>query len=822
MAGVVCIAGMTLAGWAFDVQLLKGISPHWTAMRVITALCFLLSVVALGCLYGDAPARWRIILSRVLGVVVAAVAVLTLAIFLIELTSGQEWTEAHRPVLNLFLDLEKTRMAVITAMLFAVFGGILVLLGARWRWAAGVCHVVLLPVTLLSYLVLVGYLFDVRAFYEWMHLGVALNTGIAFFALCVAAFCARPDTWLTSVFAGREAGGAMARRMLPALLLLPLAIGWLRIYGERQHFFASELGVALVAVTYTICFLGLMWFNARGVNRTDHGRFQAEESLRQSEQRLRTILDALPVAIFLSDQDGNVIFTNPAVETIWGISAHVRRDEYGQYQGRWVGTGLPVEPEQWALARVLETGQPFTNDLVQLDTPDGRQRIIHNFALPIRGAGGQMTGVVVVTEDVTERVRAERVLRQAKDDLARQVAERTADLNRTVDSLQQEVAQRTAAQCQLDLASRYARSLLEASLDPLVTISPEGKITDVNQATEEATGLPRAQLIGTDFSAYFTEPELARQSYQAVLAEEFVRDYPLTLRHQSGRTMDVLYNATVFLNPSGEIQGVFAAARDITQRKLVEEELSKYRQGLEDLVKQRTAELERTADELLRSNKDLEQFAYVSSHDLQEPLRMVTGFMQLFEKQYKGALDATADKYISYAVDGAKRMQRLIDDLLAYSRVGSKGKQLVPTDLGVVVRQAMANLHVSVEESQAQITCGDLPTLRADEMQLGQVFQNLLGNAIKFRGDAPPQIRVEACPAGPHWLFSVKDNGIGLAPEYYDKVFVIFQRLHTKEKYAGTGIGLAICKKIIERHGGRIWVESREGQGATFYFTLPA
>jgi light-regulated signal transduction histidine kinase (bacteriophytochrome) len=201
---------------------------------------------------------------------------------------------------------------------------------------------------------------------------------------------------------------------------------------------------------------------------------------------------------------------------------------------------------------------------------------------------------------------------------------------------------------------------------------------------------------------------------------------------------------------------------------------------------------------------------------------MVTGFMQLLHKNYSGKLDPTADKYIGFAVDGAKRMQRLIEDLLAYSRVGTKAREPEPIPAGDLVRLALSNLSVAIEESKAQIKVKPLPTVSADGPQLVQVFQNLIGNAIKFRKGEGPTIEVNACRDGDAWLFSVKDNGIGFSPEFDEKVFMIFQRLHTKDKYPGTGIGLAICKKIVERHHGRIWAESTPGQGSTFYFTLPA
>ncbi|HEX6505177.1 MAG TPA: ATP-binding protein [Terriglobales bacterium] len=227
-------------------------------------------------------------------------------------------------------------------------------------------------------------------------------------------------------------------------------------------------------------------------------------------------------------------------------------------------------------------------------------------------------------------------------------------------------------------------------------------------------------------------------------------------------------------------------------------------------------------EELARSNRDLEQFAYVASHDLQEPLRMVAMYTQLFAERYQGRLDENAEKYIHYIVEGALRMQTLVRDLLAFSRVGRQGAPLESVDCNAVVAIALQNLQAAIQDSGARIEYSQLPTLIADSSQLTQLFQNLIGNAIKFRGAEPPQIRVTAEKRDRDWLFSVLDNGIGIAPQHAELVFVIFKRLHTQAEYPGSGIGLAICKKIVEQRGGRIWVESEPGRGSAFKFTLPA
>ncbi|MBI2954676.1 MAG: PAS domain-containing sensor histidine kinase [Chloroflexi bacterium] len=253
---------------------------------------------------------------------------------------------------------------------------------------------------------------------------------------------------------------------------------------------------------------------------------------------------------------------------------------------------------------------------------------------------------------------------------------------------------------------------------------------------------------------------------------------------------------------------------DIAERKRAEEELREAHDTLEQKVRERTADL-------ARSNADLQQFAYVASHDLQEPLRAIAGYVQLLARRYQGKLDADADDFIIHAADGAARMQALIDDLLAYSRVNTQGQSLKPTDSSAVLERVLASFRLVVEKNGAVVTHDQLPTVMADASQLSQLLQNLIGNAIKFHGKEPPRVHISAEQKGDEWVFAVRDNGIGIAPQYFERIFLLFQRLHGRARYPGTGIGLAICKKIVERHGGRIWVDSEAGKGATFYFTIP-
>jgi signal transduction histidine kinase len=256
-----------------------------------------------------------------------------------------------------------------------------------------------------------------------------------------------------------------------------------------------------------------------------------------------------------------------------------------------------------------------------------------------------------------------------------------------------------------------------------------------------------------------------------------------------------------------------ALREEILKHMETEKELQKHKNHLEEMVSIRTTEL-------TRSNKELERFAYITSHDLQEPLRMISSYLQLVEKRYKDELDADAKDFIDFAVDGAKRMQILINDLLRYSRVGTKNIEFQPVNCEEILKNTLNNLEVAIEESGAKITHDYLPEIKGDKTQLSQLFQNLIGNSIKFRGESSPEIHIKVEDENDFWKFSFQDNGIGIDPKYFDRIFQVFQRLHNRDEYPGTGIGLAICKKIIERHGGDIFVESEYGKGTTFIFTL--
>jgi PAS domain S-box-containing protein len=348
----------------------------------------------------------------------------------------------------------------------------------------------------------------------------------------------------------------------------------------------------------------------------------------------------------------------------------------------------------------------------------------------------------------------------------------------------------------------FSESIMRSLPGIFYVINKKGALLRWNNNFERVTGYSARELSRKNALDFFAEEE--KDIVAERIREVFIKGKSNVEAHfVSKKGEKTPYQCTGLRTRLNNKTYLIGVGIDITERKEAEEHLKK------------------TLADLERSNKELEQFAYVASHDLQEPLRMVSSYTQLLERRYKGKLDNDAQEFIAYAVGGANRMQLLIQDLLSYSRVSTRGKLFKPADCNVVLGQARANLDVVMRENNALVTNDELPTVMADETQLLEVFQNLIGNAIKFRNKELPHVQVSAEKYKNEWVFSVQDNGKGIDPEYFARIFVIFQRLHAKEEYPGTGIGLAICKRIVERHGGRIWVESEPGNGSTFYFTIP-
>jgi PAS domain S-box-containing protein len=378
--------------------------------------------------------------------------------------------------------------------------------------------------------------------------------------------------------------------------------------------------------------------------------------------------------------------------------------------------------------------------------------------------------------------------------MARAVRERTAALHSEI-----------AARKKIEERERLYVAAVQSASDAIVTTTLDGTITTWNSGAARLFGYGAAEAVGQSI-ALIASPEMRDEQVKhanRVKHGKGFEDHETVRRTKDGALRDVSLTFSPISDAGGTLVGASAIYRDIGPRK-----------HQEYLLKER-------AEELQRSNAELEQFAYVASHDLQEPLRMVASYAELLAERYQGKLDAKADKYIGYAVDGAKRMQRLVNDLLLFSRAGRHEPKSQPTDLNKLVADVLKGLDRAVTSTNARVDVGLLPVVVTDGGQLSQVFQNLIGNAVKFHGETPPVVKIAAEPHGTGWKFSIADNGIGIEEQYSERIFQMFQRLHDRASYDGNGIGLPIAKKIVERQGGRIWFESTPGKGTTFFFTIP-
>jgi PAS domain S-box-containing protein len=507
-----------------------------------------------------------------------------------------------------------------------------------------------------------------------------------------------------------------------------------------------------------------------GANQDITDRKLAEQAVRESEERLRVLYAGITDAVLVSrvgtdGWPGLIVEANDAASRLLGYS----RAELLTKSITDISIPVPG-PDPRNTATLLQSRSDVLFELV-LMAKDGRHLFVEVHAGSLEHCGEH--AAVYIVRDVTERNRIEMELRKSEERY-RRVNENIQDIIYSVD-----------AQMRVTFASGNSDALLGVPAERLV-----------GQRLEVLAELMQVNGPGPGGTLRCLE-QVAAEPGETI---EGVVELPPS---SAGRRW-VEVRARIQHDGSGRPIGSTGVIRDVTRRKQAEETL---------LAKER---------ELSRSNAELEQFAYIASHDLQEPLRMVGSYTQLLARRYEGKLDEDANEFIGFAVDGVTRMQSLINDLLAYSRVGRRGREPRLTESGKALDRALQNLRLTIKDNNGNVTHDQLPVVMADDRQLEQLFQNLVGNAMKYHGDVPPGVHVSAERSNNWWEFAVKDNGIGIEPQYHERIFQIFQRLHTRNEYAGTGIGLAVCRRIVERHGGKIWVESEPGKGSTFRFTLPA
>ncbi len=517
--------------------------------------------------------------------------------------------------------------------------------------------------------------------------------------------------------------------------------------------------------------------------------------------RLGSIVESSHDAIFCQTLEGTITDWNVGAEHIFGYSS-------AEVVGRLVSLLVPPEvaPELPGIVERLRRGEQVNHFETVLMRNDGSFINVSLTISPLKNTVGDIVGASTIARDITERKEEEEEERRRSQEMA--ILYSVANTMAQPGVFKDKVSDVLANLVWLTVADQVALRVPDEKGQGLEAIAAAGPAVK-----QGITGLlPYAQgVAGTAFREGepvivndYRNNELSTPS-GVVLGIESIASLPVKVAGRTMGVVNILSRDTNHFTPdrvrllttiAGGIGALLESAR------------------LYEALEQR-------AEELARSNSDLEQFAYVASHDLQEPLRSVVGFTSLLSRRYKGQIDENADRFIERAIAAASRMQVLINDLLSYSRVGRNFERPEVVDTRVLLDQELSGLHAAIEESSALVTYDSLPSIAADSSLLGQVFRNLIGNAIKFRGEAPPAVHLSVEELGNEWKFAVKDNGIGIDPQFTERIFTIFQRLHTREEYPGTGIGLSICKKAIERLGGRIWVESQLGKGSTFYFTVP-
>ncbi|MBC2593599.1 PAS domain S-box protein [Ruficoccus amylovorans] len=729
-------------------------------MKFNTALCFILSA---GALFGMALGRWK----------KAAIVLAGLGFALASASLMQYWIghslgidefvvhDRHTPLAE-----DPGRMSPGTALSFILIDTALILLVTGKSKLVVPGQALAMGSLFGGMIGLTGYILAASSLYKFFWFSsMAVHTSLLFVMLGVATLLASWDKGFVATVTSKKMGGRLARRLIPVAVVLPIIVGWLLLAGARAGYYDPVMIVDLFAIITIITFGVSIWLQAASLNRAHTDLMEQNRLLAKAgntDALLAAIVESSDAAIVSESADGTITSWNAAAERMYGYTA---QEMIGQTMARLIPHDAFADEAD--VIQNIRRGARNGHFEAKRQHKDGSLLDVSVMVSSVLDDRGKRIGISRIARNISEQKRMEE------------------DLQESLREIQN----------------------LKAALDEhaIVAITdPKGKITYVNDKFCAISQYAREELIGQDhrmLNSAFHSKDFMRELW-ATITQGKIWHGKIRNRAKDGHFYWVDTTIVPFMGADGRPQKYVAVRSDITESMQVAETLA------------------RQAARLARSNKDLEQFAYIASHDLQEPLRAVSGCAQLLKKRYEGKLDAKADEFIHHTVEGAERMQRLIRDLLAFSRVGTRGEEMQKINLEQPLKTAMENLAVLIKECDATITCDPLPEIHGDSGQLTMLMQNLIGNAIKFRGERRPEVHIGAVKEGDAWTVSVRDNGIGIEADYFERIFIIFQRLHTRDEYSGTGIGLALCKRIVERHGGNIWVESTPGQGSVFSFTL--
>lgn len=757
----------------FNIHPFMDLKYYWVNMTTTTSLCSGIIALALIFNLSGKQKMLRNFIPKMAGIFIIIISILAISINIRIMISGVKSDLADIPLFYFFIG-EHQQMPWVYNLLFLDLGCILILMTSDAQRARNIAHIILIPAAMLSYFIPVSYLLGIYPLNDFKEISVALSTGIVLCLICYTLYYIRPDTWLMKVFTSKEAGGIMARKLMPALIILPIIIGWLKLSGERSELFKSEVGVVLGLIIYTTCFVLLVWMSARSVNKTSEKlnneieeRKKADILLLENKARLERSQEIAHLGSWELDIVKNELLWSDEVYRIFGLTP----GESGATYEAFLESVHPDDRDAVDNAfssSVKENKNTYEIEHRIIRRGTGEIRFVCEKCQHFRDETGRIVRSIGMVHDITERKITENELKESKEKL--NIALEGGNIG----------------VWEWDLVT-----------DEIILDKRMERMFELEAGSFGGTYRDFENLLNEDDILHFRNT-ISEALNKAAPFETIIR-----VKKENPETKYLNAKSIVQKDNSGALIKMTGVCFDIS--------------GLKKDTEQVLFDLN---EELLRSNKELQQFAYIASHDLQEPLRMVSSFTQLLKMKYKDKLDSDAHEYIKFAVDGAKRMKTQIDDLLMLSRIQTRGKEFSEVDMQLVLERVVKILNPWIQEKKAVITGNLQVSIVGDEVQMVQLLQNLIGNSLKYSKKSP-RIDISFKEEERSFLFRIKDNGIGMEPQYLERIFQIFQRLHSKDEYEGTGIGLAICKRIVERHKGKIWADSESGKGSSFYFTIP-
>ena len=762
----VSITGLAvLAAWLLDIEALKSVSSGYVSMKPNTALGLVLAGGALAALSKGTSIPYMRMGALAASLIAALIGFLTLSEYL------YGWDLKIDQLL--FSDVSGAvgtaspgRMAPASAVCLFLIGLSLLVIDVRRCYP--IAQILSLASALLSLMVVIGYAYGVHSLYGvGSSTGMALHSALSFLGLSLAIVLTRQHHGLLVIVTSDADGGVMARRLLPAAIAIPFALGWLTVIGEGAGFNGPEFGVFLVVIWSIVSFAAFTWWVSGSLYRLDIARQRAQEELRKGQAQLAEAQRIAHVGSAEWEVAANAVTWSDELYRIFGYEPQEVEPGYEQFLQRVHPDDRPAVEQSISFS--LRTGEPFAFDY-RIVRPDGTVRMVHGEGNLVCNDDGEPLRLLGTAQDITERNQIEHALRQNE---------------------------------------MRTRSIIDTANDAFIAIDAGGVIKDWNPQAEATFGWSRKEALGRTLAETVIPPEQREAHleglHQYVISGEgpmLNRRLEMEALHKDGH----LFPVEMTISPIrwGRSHIFSAFVRNITERKRAQEALASQ------------------TEELTRINAELEDFTHSVSHDLKEPLRGIEAFAGFIAEDYGDKLDEQGQRYVNVLRESAVRMKDLIDDLLQLSRIGRTRYQYAPVAVRSLVEDVGLELNFTLQEKHVDLRIDpDLPTVACDKVRMREVFKNLISNAVKYNDKPEPQVEIGCRAENGVFTFSVRDNGIGIEPEFHEKIFKIFQRLHHREEYEGTGVGLAICKKVVEAHGGRIWVESAPGQGTTFLFTVP-